>query len=113
MIARIWHGRTKAEHADEYVDYVNRTGVEQQRRTPGNLGSLLLRRVSGGEAHFLVVSFWESMAAIEAFAGERPEVAVYYPQDEGYLLELESEVVHWEVSVAELAATLTAAAGTA
>jgi len=109
MIARIWHGRTKAEHAHEYADYVNRTGVAQQRKTPGNLGSLLLRRIADDEAHFLVLSLWESMEAIEAFAGERPEVAVYYPKDEAYLLELEPHVRHWEVPIAALATMLTGA----
>lgn len=110
MIARIWHGRTRAEHANEYADYVNRTGIEQQRKTPGNLGSLLLRRTADDETHFLVVSLWGSMEDIKAFAGERPEIAVYYPQDEAFLLEFEPEVHHWEVPAAALASGLVTAA---
>jgi heme-degrading monooxygenase HmoA len=103
MIARIWRGRTRAENADEYVEYVNETGVAQHRRTQGNHGSMVLRREVGGEVEFLVVSLWESLDAVRAFAGERPEVAVYYPEDEKFLLELEPEVRHYEVSVADLA----------
>ena len=103
MIARIWRGRTRAEHADEYAEYVNKTGVTEQRGTPGNHGSMVLRRVDGDEAEFLVVSLWESWDAVRAFAGERPEVAVYYPEDESFLLELEPEVCHYEVSIADMA----------
>jgi heme-degrading monooxygenase HmoA len=102
VIARVWHGRTLAGHADEYEQYVNKTGVTQQRRTPGNSGSMILRRQKGDEAEFLVVSFWESWDAVRAFAGERPEVAVYYPEDEKFLLEFEPEVRHYDVPFLDL-----------
>lgn len=103
MIARIWRGRTRSPEAGEYVDYVNETGVREQRNTPGNLGSLVLRRDLGAATEILVVSLWESWEAVRAFAGEPVERAIYYPEDEKYLLELEPEVVHFEVPVAELA----------
>ena len=35
MIARIWHGRTAAAKSDEYLDYLNRTGVPDYRATQG------------------------------------------------------------------------------
>lgn len=101
MIVRIWHGRTQIEHADEYTEYIRRTGIEGLRQTPGNRTAMILRRDEGPETHFLVVSFWQSMEAVRAFAGERPEAAVYYPEDERYLLELEPEVLHYEVPVYE------------
>jgi heme-degrading monooxygenase HmoA len=103
MIARIWAGRTRAEHAEEYVEYVKKTGVTQQRATPGNQGSMILSRELGDEVEFMVFSLWESMDAVRAFAGESPEVAVYYPDDETFLLELEPEVRHYQVPVIELA----------
>jgi heme-degrading monooxygenase HmoA len=103
MIARIWRGRTRAEDGDAYVEYVNETGVAQHRQTPGNRGSMILRREVGNEVEFLVFSLWESLDAVRAFAGERPEVAVYYPEDEKFLLALEPEVHHYEVAVADLA----------
>ena len=42
---------------------------------------------------------WESWEAIRRFAGPEPEKAVYYPEDEGFLLEKEP-VFHYEVAVA-------------
>lgn len=106
MICRMWRGRVPAPKADEYVRYVERTGVSAHRQTPGNLGSMILTRVMGDVAEIRVVSFWESLDAIRRFAGERPEVAVYFPEDEKYLLELEPEVLHCDVPVARLALPL-------
>ncbi len=102
MIARIWRGRTRKEDADRYTVYINETGVPGQRGMPGNLGSLVLRRENGDEAEFLVFSLWDSWSSIRAFAGDQPQVPVYYPEDEKYLLEFEAEVRHYEVPVAEL-----------
>lgn len=103
MIARIWRGRTLAEHAEEYTRYMAATGVTQQRGTPGNVGSWILRRDDGNEAEFLVLSLWESAAAVRAFAGATPERAVYYPEDERFLLELEPGVLHYDIPVWEMA----------
>lgn len=102
MIARIWRGRTVVEDADEYVEYVKNTGIAGQRTTPGNRGAMILRRDEGSEVEFVVFSLWESWDAIRRFAGDAPEVAVYFPKDAQYLLELEPLVRHYELPVGEL-----------
>ncbi len=81
---------------------MKKTGVTDHRATPGNQGSMILTQELGDEAEFLVLSLWDSLDAVRAFAGERPEVAIYYPNDERFLLELEPEVRHYEVPVVEL-----------
>jgi heme-degrading monooxygenase HmoA len=102
MIARIWRGRTRAEHAAEYAAYIRRTGVEALRASPGNQGTLVLRRVAEGEAEFYVISLWESMDDIRKFAGEEYEVPVYFPEDGNYLLEKETRVRHYDLTACEL-----------
>jgi heme-degrading monooxygenase HmoA len=97
LIARVWHGVTTAARADEYAAYLRKTGVRDCRATPGNRGVQLLRRVAGDEAHFTFTSFWESWEAIQAFAGSDVARARYYPEDRGYLRELDPTVVHYEV----------------
>jgi heme-degrading monooxygenase HmoA len=99
MIARIWHGVTAAAKSDEYLDYLNRTGVRDYRATEGNRGVYVLRRIEGERAHFLTVSLWESIDEIKGFAGSNPEKARYYPKDEEYLLDFEPTVVHYEVLI--------------
>jgi heme-degrading monooxygenase HmoA len=97
MIARIWHGVTAVRHADDYLAYLQATGLEHTRATPGNRGVQILRRVVDGQAEFLFTSFWDSLEAIRAFAGPDIDQAVYYPEDTRFLLELEPGVQHYEV----------------
>lgn len=99
MIARTWHGMTEASKADEYRDYLDKTGVAEYRATPGNLGVYVLRRFDGNTAHFLLLTLWESEEAIKRFAGPNIGKARYYPEDERFLLELEPTVTHYEVLV--------------
>ena len=47
MIARIWHGKTKASDADAYVDYLFKSGIPAYRTTIGNRGAWVLRRMDG------------------------------------------------------------------
>ena len=97
MIVRIWHGVTAAAKADEYLDYLRATGVPDYQATEGNRGVYVLRRIEGDRAHFLTVSFWESMRAIKGFAGSDAGRARYYPRDEEFLLDFEPTVEHYEV----------------
>lgn len=96
MIARIWHGITPASKADEYVEFLHQSGVRDYQATEGNRGVHLLRRIEGDQAHFLILTFWDSVESIRIFAGEEYEKARYYPEDEEYLLEFEETVTHYE-----------------
>ena len=97
MVARIWHGAVPLEKADAYYEYLLDTGVRELSATAGNRGVQVLRRIDGINAHFLLISLWDSLAAIRAFAGEDVERARYYPEDDEYLIELEPEVKHYDV----------------
>ena len=97
MIARTWSGRTAVIDKDAYLDYLGETGVQNMRQTEGNLGVFVLSRVVDKVAEFLLISLWDSVEAIERFAGPERNEAVYYPEDRRYLLELEPEVTHYEV----------------
>lgn len=97
MIARTWRGVTKAEDADAYLQYLQRTGFAAFRRTQGNRGALGLRRMLNGRAEFFLLSFWDSEQAVRRFAGDDPERAVFYPEDERFLIEQDEHVVHYDV----------------
>jgi heme-degrading monooxygenase HmoA len=97
VIVRIWHGVTATAKADEYIAYLNETGVSDYQATEGNQGVYVLGRIEDERTHFLTVSFWESIEAVERFAGADPEKARYYPEDEEFLLECEPTVEHYEV----------------
>ncbi len=97
MIARIWRGMTRADQADAYYDYLERTGLKDYRATAGNRGVWVLRQLRDDKATFLLISLWDSIESIRRFAGDDIETAVYYPEDRAFLLELEPTVSHYDV----------------
>lgn len=96
-IARTWRGATRAEDGEAYTRYLERTGFAEYRQTPGNLGVLGLRRIRDGVAEFLLVTLWESEAAVRRFSGPKMDHAVFYPEDDRYLVERDETVDHFEV----------------
>jgi heme-degrading monooxygenase HmoA len=97
MIARQWIGETRESDAEAYVKYLEETGVRHCKGVPGNRGVLVLKRVYDRKAQFIFMSFWDSIEAIKAFAGAEYEKAVYYPEDERFLLAKDPKVTHFEV----------------
>ena len=97
-IARIWRGVVRSGDADEYAGYIEETGFSAYATTPGKRGSWMLRRDDGDRSEFITFSLWDSVDAIKAFAGEDIETAVYYPEDERYLVEREDTVKHYDVA---------------
>ncbi len=97
MIARTWRGATRAADADAYLEVLKETGIRSYRSTPGNQGVYTLRRIEGDRAEFLLLSLWDSMAAVRRFAGATPERAVFYAEDEKYLVDRDLHVDHYEV----------------
>ncbi|HEY4156078.1 MAG TPA: antibiotic biosynthesis monooxygenase [Puia sp.] len=95
-ITRVWHGITKAEHADEYLKYVEDTGLKEYKTVPGNISTKLLRRIDGDVCHFLTVTEWDSYESIKKFSGPDYQKAKYYPEDKKYLLFFEEDVFHYE-----------------
>ena len=99
MIARIWRGAVRREDGDAYAEYMD--GDQRGRllgATPGNLGVTMLRRDVGDRCEFLMFSLWESLDAVKAFAGEDHETAVFYPEDDRFLIERDETSSHWEVA---------------
>ena len=96
MIARIWRGWTTRENAEAYVEYLQGTGAPSSLGTPGNRGFFILHRPEGDREEFVTLSLWDSLEAVKGFAGEDVEKAVFYPEDERYLVDREWTVAHYE-----------------
>ena len=97
MIARIWHGRTRAKDYEAYTTFLKERAIPDYSNTEGFIRLIFLRTLRNGEGHFTLITFWENIEAIKKFAGEEYEKAKYYPEDEDYLLEFEERVEHYEV----------------
>jgi len=97
MIARMWRGIVRREDADAYADYIGSTGMAEYRSTPGNQGAWMLRRDNGDRSEIITFSLWDSHDSIRGFAGDDIEKAVFYPEDDRFLIERDLTVSHYEV----------------
>jgi heme-degrading monooxygenase HmoA len=97
MIVRMWHGRVESSKAQAYREFLNKRAIPDYQSVAGNISVHILEREDGEVTHFITMTFWTSMEVIKGFAGDDPEVAKYYPEDNGFLLEFEPKVVHYEV----------------
>ncbi len=97
MIARTWHGAVPLAKSDAYLELMRNVAIPDYTKTPGNRGAFVLHRVDGDVAHFIMLTYWDSLDAVRGFAGDDVSVAKYYDFDAGYLIELEPTVQHYEV----------------
>jgi len=101
MIARMWSGRARPEHADAYVSHLQQKTLPQLASIPGHRGAYILRRAPAGGTglvEFTVITLWESLDAITRFAGADPEAAVVPPEAQALLASYDDRAVHWEVA---------------
>jgi heme-degrading monooxygenase HmoA len=105
QIVRLWHGRVPTAKADAYFGLMRRVAIADYRAIPGNLAAHALRREEGDITHVVMLTFWESLDAIRAFASEPVEAAKYYDFDSDYLLEQEPTVTHYEIAATDEAST--------
>lgn len=97
-IVRMWRGVVRTEDRQRYVEYIERTGMREYRQTPGNQEAWMLSRDLGdGRTEIVTLSRWESLAAIVGFAGDDIERAVFYPDDDAYLVEGDPTVSHYRL----------------
>ena len=86
MIARTWHGAVPLAKSDAYLELMRNVAIPDYTKTPGNRGAYVLHRVDGDVAHFIMLTYWDSLDAVRGFAGDDVSVAKYYDFDAGYLI---------------------------
>ncbi|HEX3819973.1 MAG TPA: antibiotic biosynthesis monooxygenase [Candidatus Sulfotelmatobacter sp.] len=98
MIARVWHGYTKPEHADAYEAMLKPELLPGLSKVKGFKGSYLLRRNLGSEVEFITMILWDSLEAIRAVAGADYETAVIPEDRREYLSWFDSKAAHYQVA---------------
>ncbi len=63
----------------------------------GLMNLFFTRRDEGDVSHFLLITVWDSIGSVKEFAGENPEIAKYYPEDDDFLLEKEEYSQNYQV----------------
>jgi heme-degrading monooxygenase HmoA len=98
MISRHWRGFAKPAHADEYVQHLRSETFPELAKIPGFIGASILRRNDVRQGvEFLVVTTWESIGAIQQFAGRDSEVAVVPAKVDRMMIEYDRRARHYEV----------------
>lgn len=97
MVIREWRGRARRSRADAYPRHFRERVISELRQVPGFIGAQLARRDLDGEVEFLVLTQWQSMDTIRAFAGTEVEKAVVEPGAAAALVEFDERVRHYEV----------------
>jgi len=97
-LIRTWRGLIRSGDTDRYLAYVERTGLTDFARSPGHLGALTLHRPVAGGVELMILSGWESEAALAGFAGEDLERARFYPEDEAFLIDRDWRTVHYRLA---------------
>jgi heme-degrading monooxygenase HmoA len=100
MIIRSWRGYASPDRADAYVEHLLKEVQPSLSRIPGFRDLYLLRRRVREEIEYQVLTFWESMDAVGAFAGSVPERAVVRPEAAATLLRFDQTVCHYDVLAA-------------
>jgi heme-degrading monooxygenase HmoA len=102
VVARVWHGKTPREKADGYEKYLA-GAITKFPSIKGNLGYQLMR-IDGGPdgdqyTEFQVISYWESLDAIHAYAGQDIRRTRDLPRDKEFLVGMEPYVRNYELRV--------------
>jgi heme-degrading monooxygenase HmoA len=97
MISRQWRGLAKPAHADAYVEHLRRETFPQLLKIPGFIDASILRRTLAEGVEFLIVTRWDSLEAIQRFAGRDADVAVVPQGVQGFMIEYDRKVRHFEV----------------
>jgi heme-degrading monooxygenase HmoA len=97
VISRHWNGLCKRDSADRYVEHLERQTFPQLAALPGFVRASILRRDLAAGTDFQVVTLWQSLAAIEAFAGKDIDTAVVPASVQAMMQRYDRKVAHYEV----------------
>jgi heme-degrading monooxygenase HmoA len=104
MIARLWSARTTAQLATAYTNYFSEHVLPELRVIRGFVSAQVL--LEGAESavrqpsvEVLVITTWESLEAIAAFAGADREAAVVHPAAAVLLTDYDRRVRHFEAAI--------------
>jgi heme-degrading monooxygenase HmoA len=92
MIARVWKGT--ARDADAYLRHLDGNVLPQLKTMAGFRDIRVLRH----DKDIVVMTFWDSMDAVRAFAGHDCDKAVVEPEARAVLADFDDFVTHYEVA---------------
>jgi heme-degrading monooxygenase HmoA len=99
MIARHWRGWTKIQDAEAYEKLLKNKVLPSLKKVDGYEGGYVFRKDGAEEAEFVVVNLFDSVEAVQRFAGPDYTIPVFEPEAKRLLSRIESFAAHYEVRV--------------
>jgi heme-degrading monooxygenase HmoA len=97
MIIRSWKATALPENVAAYTRHFSDSVLPALRRIPGHKGAYVLKKSGGERVELVVLTLWDSMDAIQGFAGNSADEAVVEPGAEAVLESFDRKVLHFEV----------------
>ena len=106
-ILRTWTFWIRTDLCDECREHLEATKLQEMRSAPGNhRAAALFRDRNDGTSVVVVMSVWDSMDSIRAFAGGDHEQPSVDPADLAKIFDRDRKVGHYSMSDANVRALL-------
>ena len=104
MIARHWRGWTKPADADAYEDLLRNRVLPGLKSVAGYRGGYVLRNDGADEVEFVVLNLFDSLEAVQLFAGPDYSVPVFEPEAKQLLSRADPVAMHYQVRASTVSA---------
>jgi heme-degrading monooxygenase HmoA len=99
MIIRLWTARATPRGAGQSQTRFVEKILPRLRGLDGYLGASLLRRPDGKQIELLLITRWQSLEAVRAFAGEDIDRAVVDEEAAAILTRWDRRVRHYDIAL--------------
>jgi mannose-6-phosphate isomerase-like protein (cupin superfamily)/heme-degrading monooxygenase HmoA len=99
MIMRYWRGWANVDSASAYLDHLRQETLPRLRAIDGHRDAYVLRRDTGNDVEFVVLTSWDSLDSVRRFAGDGYEAAVVPPEARRTLTSFDERVLHYDVAI--------------
>ncbi|HXL21383.1 MAG TPA: antibiotic biosynthesis monooxygenase [Candidatus Dormibacteraeota bacterium] len=101
MITRLWSARTTPQLSSAYLEYFEQHVLPELRAISGYVSAQVLTNPSAAQIEILVITVWQSLDAITAFAGPDCESAVVHPAASALLTDYDRRVRHFAAALSD------------
>jgi heme-degrading monooxygenase HmoA len=105
VIARVWSARTTPALSSAYLEHFSQQVQPGLQKLTGFVGFTVCTHSSAAEIQIVVTTYWQSLAAIDTFAGPDRESAVVAPEAAALLTDYDRRVRHYAVALASFPRT--------
>ncbi len=96
MVSRHWKGTAKSGEAENYIAHLRIDAFPKLSTVPGFISASILKGELDRGTAFLIMTRWESLGAIDQFAGSAVETAVVSESAQAMMIRYDEKVLHYE-----------------